>query len=167
VVEDVDTVCDANCRATEIKPSLGADGLLSLKDPVTGRVKTFDPTAIPGFGGSAKCSGEGECKLTSLGKASDGSFTADYSTNPLLLAEGGMQSRADRSSTRARALKAGRLLQSSGDTPAIRNPVLCMNAGSVVLFDVVSSERRYPKYVKDSILNTNQDFDRAPFDELA
>ena len=42
-----------------------------------------------------------------------------------------------------------------------------MNAGSVVLFEVDSSERRYPVYEKDSILNTNQGFDRAPFDELA
>ena len=46
-----------------------------------------------------------------------------------------------------------------------------MKAGAVVLFDVSwdeeTGEGRYPVYVKDSILNTNQDFDRAPFDELA
>jgi hypothetical protein len=47
------------------------------------------------------------------------------------------------------------------------NPVVCVNVGAVILFDVDAVEGRYPVYVKDSILNTNQDFDRAPFDELA
>jgi hypothetical protein len=46
-----------------------------------------------------------------------------------------------------------------------------VKAGAVVLFDVSwdegTGEGCYPVYVKDSILNTNQDFDRAPFDELA
>ena len=41
-----------------------------------------------------------------------------------------------------------------------------MKVGAVVLFDVNPSTKQYPVYLKDSILNTNQDFDRAPFDEL-
>lgn len=49
----------------------------------------------------------------------------------------------------------------------ISNPVLCLAAGSVILFDVDPVEGRYPVYLKDSILNSNQDFDRAPFDQLA
>jgi hypothetical protein len=113
--------------------------------------------------------------MVSLGRAADGAFTADYGTNSRLLAYAGIQSnfvsRVDRSSTqtkRRRALESGRLLQTATDSgEAIRNPVICVNVGAVVLFDVDAEEGRYPVYVKNSILNTNQDFDRAPFEELA
>lgn len=86
----------------------------------------------------------------------------------------------DASAGRRRALKGGRRrmrrrirrrLEDGEGPEAVKNPVLCVKAGAVVLFSVSwdeeTGEGRYPKYVKDSILNTNQDFDRAPFDELA
>jgi len=113
--------------------------------------------------------------MLSLGRAADGAFTADYGTNARLLAHAGLHSNfvanvdlASTTAKRRRALESGRLLQPAADSgEAIRNPVTCVNTGAVVLFDVDAEEGRYPVYVKNSILNTNQDFDRAPFDELA
>jgi hypothetical protein len=48
--------------------------------------------------------------MVSLGKAEDGSFTADYGTNEALLAKGGIVASPDKVTTRARALRAGRRL---------------------------------------------------------
>jgi hypothetical protein len=111
--------------------------------------------------GSTTCQ-SGGCTTTSLGKAADGSFTANYGTNDLILSRAGISS-AD--STGRRRLSAGRALQS--DSPAITNPVICVKIGAVILFDVNPDQQQYPVYLKDSTLNTNQEFDRAPFDQLA
>jgi len=45
--------------------------------------------------------------------------------------------------------------------PAIPNPVTCIQANDAVLFDV--SNQNYPVYVKDSLLNTVQNFDYSDF----
>jgi len=47
------------------------------------------------------------------------------------------------------------------------NPVLCMQEGDAVFFNVDSKKKQYPIYAKDSILNTNSDFDFGPFETLA
>ena len=47
------------------------------------------------------------------------------------------------------------------------NPVLCMQEGDAVFFNVNSAKKQYPVYSKDSILNTNYDFDFGPFETLA
>jgi len=175
VVQDVETVCDARCRSTQVVTTLEAGGKLTLRDPTTGAVASYDPSEVPGYGGVPTCRTGGSCQMTSLGRAADGAFTADYGTNARLLAHAGRHSNfvahvdlASTTAKRRRALESGRLLQTAADSgEAIRNPVTCVNTGSVVLFDVDAEEGRYPVYVKDSILNTNQDFDRAPFDELA
>jgi hypothetical protein len=164
-VPDVDTVCDADCRASQPKAALSADGKLTVTDPVTGKTASYDPTEVPGFGGKTSCSGS-DCKMVSIGKADDGSFTSDYGMNEQVLAKAGIESKA---AAARRALNAtGRQLQASQPAPTgLVNPVICVNAGSIVLFDVNAAEGRYPVYLKDSILNTNQDFDRSPFDDLA
>jgi hypothetical protein len=81
-----------------------------IVDPVSGKESEFDPTTIPGFGGSATCK-SGDCSMVSLGSAEDGSFTADYGTNEALLAKSGIVASPDKTTTRARALRSGRRLQ--------------------------------------------------------
>jgi hypothetical protein len=49
----------------------------------------------------------------------------------------------------------------------ITNPVMCIKQGSAVLFSVNPSSRSYPSYLKDSILNTNPDFDYGSFLSLS
>lgn len=112
-VQDVETVCDAACRATQIVTSLDAGGKLMLRDPTTAAVASFDPTEVPGFAGVPSCGIGGSCQVVSLGRAADGAFTADYGTNARLLARGGITANVDRSTTRVRrrrALESGRLL---------------------------------------------------------
>jgi hypothetical protein len=47
------------------------------------------------------------------------------------------------------------------------NPVLCFKEGDVVFFQVDSATKNFPQYYKDSILNTNKEFDYGPFTDLA
>ena len=59
-------------------------------------------------------------------------------------------------------------LTATGDTttsPAVTNPIVCISAGDSIIFDVTNT--RYPVYQKDSLLNTNDQFDYAAFRELA
>lgn len=133
-----------------------------VTDPVTGQVEIYDPSTIEGFMGNTMCQTAGGCTTTSLGKADDGSFTANYATNDLILSRAGISSVDN---TGRRRLAAGRGLQD--DSPTITNPVICVKVGAVILFDVNPDQRQYPVYLKDSTLNTNQEFDRAPFDQLA
>ena len=44
---------------------------------------------------------------------------------------------------------------------------MCIKAGAAVLFSINSSTGSYPVYVKNSILNTNKNFDYGPFLDLA
>lgn len=44
--------------------------------------------------------------------------------------------------------------------------MLCIQEGDAVFFNVKSAKKQYPIYFKDSILNTNDDFDYGPFSTL-
>lgn len=46
------------------------------------------------------------------------------------------------------------------------NPVICIKEGDTIFFNVRSKKLQYPRYFKDSILNTNQNFDYGPFTKL-
>jgi hypothetical protein len=47
----------------------------------------------------------------------------------------------------------------------LSNPAVCVSAGDSIVFDVTSDA--YPVYVKDSLVNTNSEFDYAAFRDLA
>ena len=48
----------------------------------------------------------------------------------------------------------------------ITNPVICTTRGSALLFENLTSDK-YPIYEKDSLLNTNDNFDYGEFDALS
>jgi len=52
-------------------------------------------------------------------------------------------------------------------TTTITNPITCVVAGNMVEFNVDSTTKSYPVYMKDSFLNTNSQFDYAGFLNLA
>jgi hypothetical protein len=54
----------------------------------------------------------------------------------------------------------------NANTASITNPVICIEIGESVVF-TISNYTHYPVYVKDSILNSNADFDYGPFIDLA
>ena len=50
-------------------------------------------------------------------------------------------------------------------TPTMMNPIVCISAGSSVIFDITNTQ--YPIYLKDSLLNTNPAFDYWEFRKLS
>ena len=44
----------------------------------------------------------------------------------------------------------------------ISNPVVCIPRGSALLFENINKEH-YPVYMKDSLINTNENFDYSEF----
>jgi hypothetical protein len=60
--------------------------------------------------------------------------------------------------------KLSRRLQSNSSTPTLTNPVVCIKLGDSIIFDI--SNDNYPVYDKDSLLNTNPNFDYSEFRNL-
>lgn len=54
----------------------------------------------------------------------------------------------------------------NANTASISNPVICLEIGESMIF-TITSYSHYPVYVKDSILNSNANFDYGPFIDLA
>jgi hypothetical protein len=93
-----------------------------------------------------------------VGKSDTGDFTYDYKPNQNILSASGLPI----SNSTAKKMRILRELQGSSTSPSgdkITNPVMCLKLGSAVLFTVNSNSKQYPRYMKDSILNTNPNFD--------
>eukprot|EP00752_Nemacystus_decipiens_P010330 g9202.t1 len=58
-----------------------------------------------------------------------------------------------------------RKLVGTGTEPAVESPLSCVSEGDAVLFDISSG--CYPVYEKDSLLNSNTEFDYGEFREIA
>lgn len=48
----------------------------------------------------------------------------------------------------------------------IKDPSICLKVGASVVFDVDSANKNYPIYDRNSLLNSNDDFDYGPFLDL-
>jgi len=57
-------------------------------------------------------------------------------------------------------------LVENANTAFISNPVMCLELGETMIF-TIDNYNHYPVYVKDSILNSNSNFDYGPFVDLA
>ena len=70
--------------------------------------------------------------------------------------------------SRRRRLQGDSAVPSSSALPTssyISNPVVCKTLGSAILWEQLTTNK-YPVYLKDSLLNTNDDFDFGEFDKL-
>ena len=60
-----------------------------------------------------------------------------------------------------------RKLQSAEDaTKKLYNPAICIKEGDSFFWAVNTLTRNFPVYYKDSVLNTNKDFDYGPYEDL-
>ena len=67
------------------------------------------------------------------------------------------------------SLVARRRRRNAMPTPEITNPVLCLEIGEAIIFQITQSTNgsyHYPTYVKDHLLNTNTNFDFGAFSQL-
>ena len=107
----------------------------------------------------ARLSGEGEgCRLQTV--STTDTFTGTYDV-PAAVFHAVMK-KLNMSSNARRLQDTPRL---SMDSPEVGRPLLCVRLGEGVLFDV-EGVKSYPVYLKDSLLNTNPNFDYGSFRRL-
>jgi hypothetical protein len=166
--DDLDTVCDSQCRDTSATVRVGTDGSLIVTNPATGATTSTSTADVPGYFGKLNCGVGDDCALLTV-IVSGESHKAVYGAPPSIEAV-------------QVAASAGRQLKALGGTrdgkhfstlaanlidalPGYKNPTVCLKAGSGILFEL-TSKGSYPVYMKDSNLNSNDDFDYSLFREL-
>ena len=167
---DLDSICDAECRQNSIKLRVNANtGSLETYDPTTGEiVEALGNSSTAGFLNEAHCSpstipGESlSCHLLSIIMTSNG-FTGSYDP-PILKAN---TSTNATSGDRRRRRRLDGTEATSSATSGVLNPMICMLKGEGIMFDLSGSPESYPVYTKDSMLNTNPDFDYGAFRKLS
>ncbi|GAB9469615.1 hypothetical protein Gpo141_00006888 [Globisporangium polare] len=150
---DLDLVCDKKCRENSMQLQVNSTtGELQLYDPVTGAIEALqNADAAQGIVSKVSCT-TSNCQLYSLTIQASG-FSGSYDVPSSL---------SGSSSTSAKR----RRLTTGTETTSIPNPMMCLNIGSGVIFDL-SAPGSYPIYLKDSMLNTNPSFDYGAFRSLA
>eukprot|EP00163_Fabomonas_tropica_P011852 TRINITY_DN227_c0_g2_i1.p1 TRINITY_DN227_c0_g2~~TRINITY_DN227_c0_g2_i1.p1 ORF type:complete len:7500 (+),score=2428.07 TRINITY_DN227_c0_g2_i1:177-22676(+) len=159
-IKDTNDVCDVNCQRNElVLKFIPTDpDFLYLVFP-DGSQKKYDIKSVPTFAGSfSGCTtAVKECTIKIVQSTNDGhaasfGLTSDYFDSLIL----------GTTSTRRR------LLQTTATTSQVVNqPMVCIKEGESVVWDVSSGADNYPVYVKDSLYNTNPDFDDGEFRRLA
>jgi len=142
----------------------------------TEAVSTYSISNLDAFRGSLDCTlvEENTCRLQLVASHSSG-FTGLMDVDPnyvsaLLL--GQLDANTTSSAfwtTQSRSNAVPRAYRNADDAASsywgILGPMVCLLLGEGLLFDVSSGH--YPVYVKDSLLNSNPDFDYGQFRELA
>jgi hypothetical protein len=62
-------------------------------------------------------------------------------------------------------LQVNETTESTVEIPTLDNPVMCLELGETLIFSIADDDH-YPRYEKDSLLNSNMNFDYGPFLEL-
>lgn len=159
-------------------------------DPIT---QTETISDLPNTIGAAKCSkvDQTKCEIVGVGLSDSGSFQGNYDLPSALTSSNEVLAEKQREVTQRR--KSGdiysgvdirfnvdylrgnstlvsndgkrRLQLDANQAQYINNPVICTTSGSAMLFENLSEEK-YPFYMKDSLLNTNSNFDYGAFSAL-
>jgi len=187
----LDTVCGADCRASTAKLSFSNDRLTVTNPLLVGTSGvnssySVSLSSIPGFIGAPDCR-VSTCNFYSV-VVREGGVGGMYGAPPALTgyasSQGinGMVTQASASkgayghyelmSESPSASRAGRSLSEStlydGATATLNPSVICLVSGEGLLFDVsAASSGHYPVYLKDSLLNSNPQFDYGYFRNLS
>jgi hypothetical protein len=168
--DDLDTVCDSECRGASATVRVGTNGSFLVTNPATGTTTSTSTADVPGYFGQLNCGVGDDCALLTV-IVSEDSHKAVYGAPPSVeaaqtaFATGG---RALKSLAGARgrgkhfSILAANLIDA---LPGYTNPTVCLKAGSGILFEL-TTKGSYPVYMKDSNLNSNLDFDYSMFREL-
>jgi hypothetical protein len=158
---DENEVCDALCRQNQLRLYIDSNGALTVTNPAlvgNQTVSAFSATSVPGLVGTISCLAGSQCRLLTMRTTAEGFLGMyDLSTSfyNSLLGSGN-------STTAARR----RILSTASS--GVLSPIVCMQAGDGMLWDLSGASRtHYPVYLKDSLFNTNPSFDYGQFRELA
>jgi hypothetical protein len=146
----VDEICNKACREESPKVTVRSDGNLDVTDQTTGKVSTVKLTGFDHYYGALNCT-TSDCKMYNVDMTASGPV-AKYGLGSAL-------------SPYYNATKSRRLQESTAATDEISNPVACIYEGEAFIFSI-ADDQHYPVYDKDSLINTNKNFDYGPFREL-
>lgn len=149
----------------------GPDGALALsitRDGVSQKISAEDLFAGGLFGASFKaCSKTGSsCSFQTVGGGSGG-FSGLYDGGGSIISSLLTSNSSRSNSTRGRGI-----LQSTSATQlGIQSPIICLKVGQGTLFQVIPSTSdltkiHYPVYSRNSLFNTNSNFDYGAFIDL-
>ena len=160
-------VCNDACQATQSTIEIQGSNIVYTKDGVT----TVIPLTASGlFGGSnSGCKSTSTCGmkfLRSTPGGSEGVYDPPQDLIESILGNIDSFINGTNATTASQGFNSRRLLQTTtaDGLKAVPNPAVCLNNGEGLLFDVSEG---YPRYYKDSLLNTNPNFDSGPFRELS
>ena len=145
--QDEDTVCNSDCINTMPTITCSGTGNFEITDPTTGEVTQISQTTSS-YLSSLSCS--------STGKVACLSYTANGPTAHYGVCQNFLQQYY--TGTNRRRLD----VQSNG----LSNVIACIHAGDTFVFSI-TPKNNFPVYLKDSLINTNKQFDYAAFKELA
>lgn len=141
---------------------------LEVTNPSTGekiKVDLSELGQVLGYNDCANTDGTA-CRthFTEMGTSISGTYGPSNALSQQasrLLAQKGMEFPKPSFAQRLR----GRTLQTEVNTAEIGNPVFCIAEEEVMLF-TITDNTHYPVYMKDSVMNSNIDFDYGSFREL-
>ena len=154
-------------KSTNLRSS-NKDNFFSFKVSYNHTILIND-NSLEGVSGDLSCINKDTslCKIANIKQTDDGNFAADFkessalsskSSKRMLFPEFELNQVSDDLNSHLKYHKRRRSLQATGQENFIRNPVICLTQGSALLFENLS-KTHYPAYLKDSLINTNPDFD--------
>eukprot|EP00767_Chilomastix_cuspidata_P000870 gnl/Chilomastix_cuspidata/1248.p1 GENE.gnl/Chilomastix_cuspidata/1248~~gnl/Chilomastix_cuspidata/1248.p1 ORF type:complete len:6697 (-),score=752.02 gnl/Chilomastix_cuspidata/1248:22-17397(-) len=157
--QDIDNVCDSICRANSPKLSLtpSSAGVLQI-ELSDGSVVEIDSSESASLVGSTSCTYGGNCEVSMLKLDSTGFFGVldfDYTT---------LQSTIDDNAESGAVPGSVSRREDTNTEKTVSYPLLCLEYGQTVMWELTSES--YPVYQKDSLFNTNNNFDYSFFSSL-
>ena len=156
-VQDVEEICDLDCRSVALKVTLTVKLNYLVLDPVTGSTSTVDLVEAQNVVGDAKFQEGMTHSVTSLSVGQGGGFSANYQPAPVIVKEHRRALREEFGINRERFL-------ATSNDGGIDSPVICLDLGATIIFPV--SGTHYPLYLKDHLANSQPDFDYGAFTDL-
>ena len=195
-ITSLNQVCDSNCRKSAINVTCNSNGQLNVYDPATETSTSLSPSQVAALGaGSITCSpgaavysmkatangfagifglGESLSSLTSnrrlLSNSRDNlnmSYNAIAKWNNNFIPGINSLPFRDINGTDIFSLADPvyrNLASNSSSSPELTNPIVVISVQDSIIFDIGGGY--YPQYVKDSLLNTNLNFDYSAFRNL-
>jgi len=160
-VSQVDEVCDSECRASRRRVQYNHKEELFTVVTSNGTSVIFSKNSISA-GDLSRCAGNStSCELhvvraTVAGFVGIYNPSASYLSNLFNTTSSGTSKRSWLHNLRA-----------AEEDTGILHPIVCLQSGSGILFDVSESKTSYPQYSTHSLLNTVASFDYGPFRDLA
>lgn len=171
-VVDENEVCDALCRKNELRLLLDESSSFVIYDPSTKKtLERFPLSSFPGLRtfsslSTTSSSETDHHRIYSVSVNNREGFKGlfDLTRSDLISILNSTEQSEDE--LRRSSLLVDEMLDYSNDGfMGIVQPLVCLNYGEGILFHITDPQH-YPKYLKDSLLNTNGNFDYGAFRKL-